>query len=204
VLHSIGVPLGDLRPGADPRRVWRLFCQNWAAFRGTSTRLWLEDELVSLFGVPLPLDAGDPDASYDLVSERLRDGAYRPRALFRRFGLELLSTTDPPGSSYAPHQTLRDAGLDVVPTLRPDRLTDPMRPDWEQALDEAGVTTYAGLVAHLRDERARTVEQGAVATDHGHTWPDTEDLGEGEAQRLFDRIRLERAGPEDRRRLGAQ
>ncbi|MBO0744526.1 MAG: glucuronate isomerase [Candidatus Dormibacteraeota bacterium] len=204
VLHSIGIPLEELRPGADPRGVWRLFCENWAAFRGTSTRLWLEDELTSLFEVPLPLDGAGADASYDLISERLRDDAYRPRALFRRFGLELLSTTDAPGSSYAAHDALRDAGLNVVPTLRPDRLTDPMRPDWEEALDQAGVTSYPGLVAHLRDERARTVAQGAVATDHGHTWPDTEDLGDLEAGRLFDRIRLERAGPEDRRRLAAQ
>lgn len=204
VLHSIGVPLEELRPESDPRRVWRLFCEHWSAFRGTSTRIWLEDELTSLFEVRLPLDGAGADASYDLIAERLRDAAYRPRALFRRFGLELLSTTDAPGSSYAPHQALREAGLNVVPTLRPDRLTDPMRPDWEQALDEAGVTSYAGLVAYLRDERARTVEEGAVATDHGHTWPDTEDLGEVEAGRLFDRIRLERAGPEDRRRLGAQ
>lgn len=204
VLHSIGVPLEELRPDADPRRVWRLFCEHWSAFWGTSTRIWLEDELTSLFEVSLPLDASSADASYDLISERLRHDAYRPRALFRRFGLELLSTTDAPGSSYAPHEALRDAGLNVVPTLRPDRLTDPMRPDWERALDEAGVTTYAGLVDYLREERARTVAQGAVATDHGHTWPDTEDLGDVEAGRLFDRIRLERAGPEDRRRLGAQ
>jgi glucuronate isomerase len=204
VLHSIGIPLDQLRPEADPRGVWRLFCEHWHAFRGTSTRIWLEDELTSLFGVPLPLDAIPADTSYDLIAGRLREDAYRPRALFGRFGLELLSTTDAPGSSYAPHEALRDAGLNVVPTLRPDRLTDPMRPDWEEALDAAGVTSYAGLVAYLRDERQRTVAQGAVATDHGHTWPDTEDLGEGEAGRLFDRIRRERAGPEDRRRLGAQ
>lgn len=204
VLHSIGIPLERLGPDADPRQVWRLFCEHWSAFRGTSTRLWLEDELTSLFGVPLPLDAAGADTTYDLISERLRDPAYRPRALFERFRLELLSTTDAPGSSYAPHRTLREAGLNVVPTLRPDRLTDPMRPDWEQALDEAGVTSYAGLVGYLREERARTVAEGAVATDHGHTWPDTEDLGDVAAGRLFDRIRLERAGPEDRRRLAAQ
>jgi glucuronate isomerase len=59
-------------------------------------------------------------------------------------------------------------------------------------------------VAYLREERARTVAEGAVATDHGHTWPDTEDLGAVEAERLFDRIRLERAGAADRRRLAAQ
>jgi glucuronate isomerase len=204
VLHSIGIPLEELRPDADPRRVWRLFCEHWSAFRGTSTRIWLEDELTSLFDVPLPLDGVDADTSYDLIAERLKDEAYRPRALFRRFGLELLSTTDAPGSSYAPHEALRAAGLNVVPTLRPDRLTDPTRRDWEEALDAAGVTSYPGLVAHLRDERARTVAQGAVATDHGHTWPDTADLSAAEAGHLFDRIRLERAGSEDRRRLGAQ
>lgn len=204
VLHSIGIPLEQLRPESDPRRVWRLLVENWSAFRGTSTRIWLEDELTSLFEVPLPLDGQDADRSYDLIAERLRDPAFRPRALFRRFGLELLSTTDPPGSGYERHQTLVDAGLRVVPTLRPDRLTDPTRPDWETALDEAGITSYAGLVRYLREERARTVAAGAVATDHGHTWPDTEDLTEMEAGRLFDRIRLERGGSADRRRLAAQ
>jgi glucuronate isomerase len=214
VLHSIGVPLDQLGVAAgaasdkgdasdkggasdnpvDARSIWRLFCRHWKAFRGTSTRLWLEHELTALFGVELPLTERTADASYDTIAACLADDAYRPQALFRRFDLEVLSTTDRPGADFGPHDALQAAGLAAVPTLRPDNLTDPTRADWAESMDEAGITSYDGLVAYLRAERRRSVEHGAVATDHGHVRADTEDLGHVEAGHLFDRVRAAQGG----------
>jgi glucuronate isomerase len=188
VLHSVGVPFEALGPDADPRSVWRELCQHWSAFGGTATGLWLEQELAELFGVALPLDAATAEESYDRIAGLLATPAFRPRALFERFGLEILSTTDAPGSSYADHDRLQAGGLPVVPTLRPDNLTDPTRADWRSSVESFGITSYADLLAGLRRLRLDSAAHGAVATDHGHHLPTTEDLGHIEATGLFERL----------------
>ena len=45
MLYSQGIPLEQLGVGStsieDPRRIWRIFAENYYLFRGTPTRLWL-------------------------------------------------------------------------------------------------------------------------------------------------------------------
>jgi glucuronate isomerase len=206
VLHSVGVPLEALGQGPgdhDPRAVWRALCEHWDAFRGTSIRLWLDQELSDLLDVELPLRAETADASYDALVTRLAAPEYRPRALLRRFGLEVLSTTDAVGAGYEAHDELQADGLNVVPTLRPDALTDPLNPGWADAVGRLGVNKWSEFVDALRAERLRSAAHGAVATDHGHTSPATADLSEAEAAARFDRLRLGTAEPGDAEALGA-
>jgi len=206
VLHSVGVAPEALGLGGrpvEPTEVWRSFCAHWDDFRGTAMRAWLEYQLVELFDVELPLLAGTATESFDAVGARLAEPAFRPRALFDRFGIEVLSTTDRPGADFAAHDALKSAGLNVVPTLRPDELTDPTRPAWRDAVESAGVASYDELLAHLRTERQRSAEHGAVATDHGHALPLTEDLEPVEARTLFGRLVKNEAGPGDAERFAA-
>jgi glucuronate isomerase len=203
VLHSVGVPLEELGADRDPRSVWRQLCRHWPAFRGTASGSWLEHELSELFGVSLPLDAAAADDSYGQIAERLATPAFRPQTLFRHFGLDLLSTTDAPGASFADHDALQAAGLPVVPTLRPDNLTDPTRDDWRSSLESLEFSSYADLLAGLRRLRLDSAAHGAVATDHGHFLPLTEDLGHIEAAGLFERLVKGHADDADARRFGA-
>jgi glucuronate isomerase len=213
LLHAHGLPLTDLgvtdlnvadraepRPVARPREVWRQLCRNWPAFRGTAMRLWLEDELSHLFGVDRPLGEETADETYDHISERLATPEFRPRALYRRFGLEVLATTDSPLDNLAAHIKLRDdpswAGT-VVPTFRPDTLTDPSRTSkWGHLLDQLeavsgiGTGNYRGYVQALEARRAAFKGLGATATDHGHLSAEALALSEWEAARLYDRLRL--------------
>jgi glucuronate isomerase len=192
VLHSVGVPLGAIGRGEGappPKAIWRTFCARWGAFRGTATRLWLEHELVELFGLELPLAAETADASYDIIASCLARPGFRPRALYARFGLEVLSTTDDVDADFAAHIELQAAGLAVVPTVRPDAVTDPTRADWRATVQRLGLASCAELVAYVAAARQRSVAAGAVATDHGHRRPGGEDLGQREAETLFTRLR---------------
>ncbi len=104
--------------------MWRRLCANWSLFRGTPSRYWLESELAEIFGVAVRPSAQTADAIYDQVAERLAKDAYRPRALFERFGIEVLATTDDPCDDLAAHAALAaDPGFAgrVLPTFRPDR-----------------------------------------------------------------------------------
>src|SRR5688572_7540113 len=99
MLHSQGVALEDLgipaRDGRaverDPRAIFRRFAERWHLFRGTPTRLWIEQALHDVFGIRERLSAGSADRIYDKIATELRRPELRPRALFERFRIEVLS-----------------------------------------------------------------------------------------------------------------
>ena len=118
----------DPAHAADPREVWRLLAANWHRFAGTASGYWLTHELAELFGITDELDAENADRLYDRVDARLADPDFTPRALFGRFRIEVLATTDDPLDSLETHALLAaDPGFDgrVLPTFRPDAYLDP-------------------------------------------------------------------------------
>lgn len=179
----------------DPRAIWRRFCEGWPLLRGTPSRYWLQHELVEVFGVDLVPSASTADAIFDAISGRLAEASYRPVSLLDRFGIELISTTDPAEATLADHAVLADRGLGkrIVPTFRPDAVVDLSKPAWRQHVaalgSVAGVDTddYAGFVAALRIQRVRFIAAGGLATDHGHESADTTPLPDGVATEVYRR-----------------
>jgi glucuronate isomerase len=200
LLHAQGVPLDQLGVGGRAldagaaRRAWRLFCEQWAAFRGTPVRFWMESVLADVFGVTQRPSAASADAIYDQVADALTRAEYRPRALMGRFAIQFLATTDDPVDDLRHHAALRaDAGFAprVAPTFRPDRYLEPARPDFPAlmaALGEAsGIDTgsYAGYLAALADRRRYFKDHGAVSSDHSHADVVTLSLDDADATRIY-------------------
>ncbi|MGY1743023.1 MULTISPECIES: glucuronate isomerase [unclassified Blastococcus] len=200
LLHAGGVPLAALGvgrgplPEAEARQVWRLLCEHWTVLAGTPTRYWLEAELAEVFDVAVRPSAATADAIYDQVAERLTKDAYRPRALFERFGIEVLATTDDPCDDLSAHAELAaDPGFAgrVIPTFRPDRHLESAAPGWAAAVtrlgEVSGVDTgsYAGWVAAMERRRAHFRAHGATSADHSHEDVGTEPLAPAEADRVY-------------------
>ncbi len=192
----LGVPRLDGGPvETDSRTIWRTFCENWKLFRGTPSRLWLEHELVEVFGVDLVPSAETADAIYDQIAGCVADAGFRPRALLDRFNIEVISTTDAATSDLQHHAKLAADGLGerVFPTFRPDAVAYLDRPTWRADIAElakiSGVdtTTYDGFLGALRARRAAFVEAGARATDHGHLLADTTPMEADAAGKLYSR-----------------
>jgi glucuronate isomerase len=212
-LHQLGV--ASRAPGAPepapPREVWRTFCSHWHLFRGTPTRYWIEHELAQVLGVTVAPSAESADPLYDELTARLAEPAFRPRALFEQFGIEVLATTDSALSSLDDHRRLAgDAwGGRVIPTFRPDALVHIGHEGWPAALDELAACSdvdtgdYAGFVEALRRRRLAFVEAGATATDHGHTAAGTSRLTDADASRLFSRARRGEAASPDEQAFAA-
>ena len=134
LLHAAGVGLDALGVGPGPlsedaaRAAWRLLCERWDLFRGTPVRFWLETELADIFGVTARPSKQTADVIYDQVADCLGQDTYRPRALFERFRIMVLATTDDPCSDLAAHAALTaDPAWQgrVIPTFRPDRYLEP-------------------------------------------------------------------------------
>jgi glucuronate isomerase len=205
MLYSRGVRLEDLgiaprtQPGAappDPRSIWRLFARHHALFRGTPTRLWLDWVLAEVFGVEAPLTAANADRAFDRICERLAEPAFRPRALFERFHIEVLATTESPLDDLHHHAAIRSSGWPgrVITTYRPDCVVDPETPGFLDHLARFGELTgedplsWSGYLAAHRKRRAAFAQLGATSTDHGHPSAHTADLGPRAAEALFRRI----------------
>ncbi|HTX82388.1 MAG TPA: glucuronate isomerase [Streptosporangiaceae bacterium] len=212
-LHASGVPLEALSVvrGADPREVWRTLAGHAHALAGTASAFWLRDELASVFGIDHDLTPGNADEAFDHISAQLRQPEFLPRALFNRFGIRVLATTDDPLDSLDAHQALSESATfagRVVPTLRADAYIDPaatsFRVNAESLLTAAGApATFAGYLSALKERRAYFLERGAVSVDVGVTEPATAELTAPEAERLFQRALKQALSPEDQRTLCA-
>ncbi|NKB79637.1 glucuronate isomerase [Ochrobactrum daejeonense] len=216
MLISQGVSYEELGIGkgaqTDARAIWRSFAAQYHLFRGTPSRLWLDHALSEVFGLSERLSAANADAHYDAIAEKLADPAYRPRALYERFGIEVIATTDSALDDLRWHRLARESGWKgrVVPTYRPDAVIDPDSEGFSRNLDRlaeiSGCDTgrWQGYLDAHRDRRAFFRSMGATATDHGHPTPQTADLPGPEAARLFDRIRSGKATPAEAELFRAQ
>jgi len=200
LLYANGVPLEALLK-ADPRRVWQVFAEHYYLFRGTPSGAWLEYELSDVFGIRDSLSGETAPRIYDEIVEKLAAAEFRPRALFERFNIEVLATTDAATDTLEHHRAIRESSWKgrVVPTFRPDALFKISSPEF----DALGARDYASFVRALAERRAYFKQLGATATDHGVLEPYTTLLPEEEAERLFQRARQSTATQEDERRFTA-
>jgi len=202
LLHASGVPLESLGVGQAPlseeasRAAWRQLCEHWSVFRGTPMRLWLEAALADIFGVALRPHADTADAIYDQLAQRLAEDAYRPRALYERFRIAVLATTDDPCDDLSAHDALAaDPSWTgrVIPTFRPDSYLEPAQPGWVAAVARLGEVAdtdtgeYAGYVRAFELRRQYFVTHGAVSADHSHEDVRTDPLDPGDAARIYQR-----------------
>ncbi|WP_142850223.1 glucuronate isomerase [Telmatospirillum sp. J64-1] len=195
-IESLGVRRLDGSPvETDSRKIWRILASNWHLFRGTPTRMWLEHAFETVFGVTERLSAESADRIYDQIQDCLNRPEFRPRALFERFNIEVLCTTESPLDTLEHHRAIRDSGWTgrVVTAFRPDPVVDPEFEGFAANVEALGgltgenTATWTGYLAALAKRRAYFKEFGATSTDHGHPTATTADLPQDEAARLFDK-----------------
>jgi glucuronate isomerase len=209
-LEALGIPRRDGTPvERDPRRVWQAFAEHYQLFLGTPSGFWVDYQLHDIFGVRTRLSAATAALVYDEVMERLRAPEFLPRALFTRFNIEILATTDGAADSLEHHRAIRESGWNgrVIPTFRPDALFRIAASGWAAAVEQLAradgvpIREYAGFVRALERRRGVFRGMGAAATDHAVVEPWTGVLAAGEAERIFERARDGKATVDDQRRF---
>jgi glucuronate isomerase len=203
MLYSQGITLADLnvvprgqKPSVDPRAAWTRLASHFHLFDGTPSSLWLNHVFAEVFGLDVALDASTADLYFDTIGAALAKPEFRPRALFERFRIEVLATTESPTDGLEHHQALRASGWPgrVITTYRPDPVIDPEHELFHTALTQFGeltgcdVHTWRGYLDAHRVRRAFFAKLGATATDHGHPTPRTANLGAADAEALFNRV----------------
>ena len=209
MLYSQGVALADLGVGpqgrgADPRSAWRILAEHWHLFRGTPSRMWLDWVFAQGFGMDVMLDATTSDLYFDTITAALATPAFAPRALFDRYNIEVIATTESPLETLAHHAAIaaenRAGGWQgrVITAYRPDPVVDPEYVDASGGFRDnlarfSEITgqdclTWNGYLAAHRQRRAFFAAHGATSTDHGHPTAQTADLPRAEAEALFAKV----------------
>ncbi|MDI7775015.1 glucuronate isomerase [Asticcacaulis sp. EMRT-3] len=219
MLYSQGISMQDVGVGtrsgpspADARTAWRLFAANQHLFRGTPTAMWMSYVFANIMGFEVALDESTADFYFDRIGELLASDAYRPRALFERFNIELLATTEGPTDTLEHHAKIKASGWKgrVVTAYRPDPVIDPEHEDFHARLDLFGeltgedVRSWKGYLAAHRQRRQFFMTMGATSTDHGHPTARTANLSSGDAKNLFHRVLKKHVSAEDAELFRAQ
>jgi glucuronate isomerase len=221
MLYSQGVPLEQLGipridggwTETDTRKIWRRFAENIHLLRGTPSSMWLAYAFHEILGIRERLTPANADRLYDEIDARLKQPEFRPRALFERFRIEALATTENPLDDLRHHRAIAASGWSgrVVTAFRPDNVTDPDHPRFRDDLPALGrltgadTTTWDGYLAALRNRRQYFIRHGGcTSTDHGHPTAHTEDLGRDDAAALFGRIVRGEGNAEDAERFRGQ
>jgi glucuronate isomerase len=212
-LEALGVPSSDGRPvERDPRAIWRLFVRHWHLFRATPTRLWFDHVFHEVFAIRERLTPESADRIYDRLQDALGRPEFRPRALFERFNLEVLATTESPLDPLAAHEKLRSSHWKgrVITTFRPDPVVDPEWPGFTARVGELAeitrenTSTWSGYLNALANRRAYFASFGATATDHGHPSAATFDLPRADCEALLRKALTETITPAEAEQFRGQ
>jgi glucuronate isomerase len=205
-LEDLGIPRRDGTPvETDPRAIWRRFAEHYYLFRATPTRMWLDHAFSTLFGLEVRLTAATADHYFDRISDCLALPEFRPRALFERFNIEVIATTESPLDDLKHHKAIRASGWRgrVITAYRPDPVVDPDFDGFRDNLRKLGEITgcdtqnWSGYLEAHRRRRAYFKEHGATSSDHGHPTARTADLAPAEAERLFRTVTSGEFTPEE-------
>jgi len=214
-LKSIGIAPQDGSGGVvetDRRKIWKRLAEHYYIFRGTPCRAWLDHTFLEVFGLDRPFGPETADYYYDTINEKLTTPAFRPRALFTRFDIEAIATTENSLDLLKDHEAIAASGWNgrVITTFRPDEITDPDHELFAEALKRIGelsgedTTSWKGYLRAIENRRAFFRAHGATATDHGHATAQTADLTPAGAETLFQRVIAGKADPNERELFRAQ
>ena len=205
-LTDLGVPRRDGGPTeTDARKIWRVFAENFYLLRATPSRMWIDHAFETVFGITERFGPNTADKTYDHIADCLTRPDFRPRALFERFNIEAISTTENPLDDLHWHEMIQKSGWSgkVVTAYRPDNVVDPEFEGFVTNVEKLGALTncdtsnWQGYLEAHRVRRAFFKSYGATSTDHGHPSARTEDMPQSEAATLFNNLRTGGATPDE-------
>ena len=158
---------------------WEIF-EKWAETVSYAMRNplyhWTHLELKRVFGIDKILSPATAREIFDECNEKLQSPEYSGQALIRRFGIEVVCTTDDPADDLRWHRMIAEHpfGTKVLPTWRPDKaiaIDDPKSyKEYLKRLGEAAdknIDSYADLVEALQKRHDFFAQSGCKLSDHG-------------------------------------
>ncbi|MBI9071326.1 MAG: glucuronate isomerase [Melioribacteraceae bacterium] len=205
-LKKLGIPTIDgSEVEKDPRKIWKIFADNYYLFPGTPTGAWMNHVLTEVFEIEDKLNSNTANSIYDAIQAKLNTPEFKPRTLFEKFNIEVLNTTDGASDSLEYHKQIRESGWDgrVVPCFRPDAAVNILAADWKKEIEKLSevssikINNFSSFINAIENRREFFKSMGAVSTDQGVFSSYTHRLSESEADAIFKRALNGEATKED-------
>ena len=157
---------------------WETF-QKWAETVPYTMRNplyhWTHLELSRVFGIDKLLSPKTAREIFDECNEKLATPEFRGQALIRRFGVEVVCTTDDPADDLRWHKMILENpfGTKVIPAWRPDKAMAIEALDYKDYLRKLGeaanieIDSYADLQEALQRRHNFFGTLGCKLSDHG-------------------------------------
>jgi len=205
-LELLGVPTIDgsaVEP--DHRKIWKIFGENYYLFAGTPTGVWLNHEFSTVFGIREKLNGVTAMRIYDQIQEKLQSPEFLPRAMFDRFNIEVLTTTDGAADQLEHHQKIMNSGWNgkIIPCFRPDSVINITTKGWKEDVQKLSevtgieINSYLKFIQALEKQRDYFKSLGAVSTDQGVKSPFTQELSANRVEQIFQKAFKGKASEDD-------
>ena len=184
------------------RNAWEVF-EKWAETVPYTMRNplyhWTHLELKRVFDIDKILSPATAREIFEECNAKLATPEYRGQALIRRFGVEVVCTTDDPADDLRWHKQIaaHPFGTKVLPTWRPDKaiaMEDPAAyKAYLQRLGEAAdknIDSYADLLEALRKRHDYFAQAGCKLSDHGLDTFHAADYTGQEIESIFKKVLL--------------
>jgi len=205
-LELLGVPTIDgSAVKTDHRKIWQIFGKNYYLFAGTPTGVWLNHEFSTVFGIREKLNGVTAMRIYDQIQEKLQSPEFLPRAMFDRFNIEVLTTTDGAADQLEHHQKIMNSGWNgkIIPCFRPDSVINITTKGWKEDVQKLSevtgieINSYLKFIQALEKQRDYFKSLGAVSTDQGVKSPFTQELSANRVEQIFQKAFKGKASEDD-------
>ena len=158
---------------------------------------WTHLELQRYFGIDVLLNTDSGEAIYKKTQEQLQNASHHTRGLLKQMQVEVVATTDDPIDSLNFHADFQgnSEDLKMIPSFRPDKAYATADADAYKAyiekLAEASsidIKNYDDFIAALQNRADFFKAQGCKASDHGLESLDFFELGNYDANQLFQKV----------------
>ncbi|MDE6563729.1 MAG: glucuronate isomerase [Muribaculaceae bacterium] len=194
-LRSNGVPERFITGDASDREKFMKWAETVPYTFRNPLYHWTHLELKTAFGIESPLNPETAAEIYDRCNEMLRnDPDMTARGLMRKYGVEVVCTTDDPVDSLEYHKAIRESGFEikVLPTWRPDKAmaieTGEAFVAYIRKLEEVSgvkIDSVGSLIAALDKRHDFFEENGCRLSDHGISEFYADDYTEAEIEQIF-------------------
>ena len=185
---------------------WETF-EKWAGTMPYAMRNplyhWSHLELKRVFGIDKVLSPSTAREIFEECNALLATEEFRGQALIRKFGVEVVCTTDDPADDLRWHKMIMEHpfGTRVIPAWRPDKAMAIENPiSYLEYLERLGaasdmeIRSYADLCEALRKRHDFFASMGCKLTDHGLETFYAADYTEREIEDIFSKV-LSRVEP---------
>jgi len=158
---------------------------------------WSHLELSRVFGIDKILKPETAREIFEECNAMLATEEFRGQALIRKFGVEVVCTTDDPADDLRWHKRIAENpfGTKVLPAWRPDKamaIEDPVAyKAYLERLGEAAdmeISSYSDLCDALQERHDFFASRGCKLSDHGMDTFYAADYTESDVEYIFDKV----------------